>query len=162
MKQRNFWPLGIFLVTMAVVGLIIWTVNLALKNPVELENSYMTYYQDVDGRINEIQRSEKHFWGIYELKGLGYSFALSEPKGITLRLVKREGGADVSGAKATFRLTRPHTAREDIELGEGIELEAGVYATPAITFPKPGRWKLQGRLETDQGEGHFEREISVR
>ncbi|NLU35296.1 MAG: hypothetical protein GXX07_10075, partial [Wolinella succinogenes] len=53
MREKNFWPLGIFLVTMTVVGMIIWTVNLALKNPVELDNSYMSYYQQVDSNINE-------------------------------------------------------------------------------------------------------------
>ncbi|CAE09346.1 hypothetical protein WS0185 [Wolinella succinogenes] len=162
MREKNFWPLGIFLVTMTVVGMIIWTVNLALKNPVELDNSYMSYYQQVDSNINEIQQEQKRFWGLYAIKPFSSKVEMNLPQGVSIELLKRETQEGVEGAKVTFRLTRPHTAREDIDLGEGREVGKGVYATPAIQFPKEGRWKLQAMIETSEGKGYFEKELNAR
>ena len=35
--MRNYWPLGIFLLSMVVVGMIVLTIKVALTNPVELQ-----------------------------------------------------------------------------------------------------------------------------
>ena len=34
---KNYWPIGIFLLAMVVVGLIVLTIKTALNNPVEMK-----------------------------------------------------------------------------------------------------------------------------
>ncbi|MGP1580045.1 MAG: FixH family protein [Wolinella sp.] len=161
MKQRNFWPMGIVLITMSVVAMIIWTIVVALRNPVELDNSYMSHYQHVDSNINEIQKAQKHFWSLYEIPAFNRKVAMELREGLEFRLLHKGDSTGITGAKITLRLTRPHTAHEDIEPGEAFEREAGHYVTPAIYFPKPGRWILQMMIETPEAKGYFQKELAV-
>lgn len=161
MEQRNFWPLGIVLLTMSVVAMIAWTIVIALRNPVELDNSYMSHYQHVDGNINEIQKAQKYFWSLYEIPLFEHKVTMELSEGLRFRLLRRGDSVGIAGAKITLKLTRPHTAHEDIELGEALEHEAGHYSTPVIHFPKPGRWILQMMIEISEAKGYFQKELVV-
>ncbi|MGP1450184.1 MAG: FixH family protein [Wolinella sp.] len=161
MPQKNLWPLGITLVTLTVVGMIIWTVTLALKNPVELENAYMDNYQNVDLNINEIIQAQKHFFSLYAPSIQKLELSESNDR-ISVHLVKKSDSTPVSDAHITLRLTRPHTTREDIDLGTIDEMRNGLYISKAISFPSKGRWKIQTTISTDDAHGYFEQELYIR
>lgn len=59
--NKNYWPLGIFLFALVVVGLIVLTIKTAITNPVELQRMCQRSSQDVDENINEITKLQTEF-----------------------------------------------------------------------------------------------------
>jgi nitrogen fixation protein FixH len=53
----------------------------------------------------------------------------------------------------TFRLTRPHTDKEDV-LVENIPLIEGKYTIKDINITKPGRYRLQLRAKIGEAIGY--------
>ncbi len=149
-KEANFWPYAIVGMILTVVMLGAWTIKVALKNPVQLENSYMMKYQDVDEKINEILEKQR----LFDMK---YSMALDSNR---LKLGKNrvevklfdKNGMPVSGAKIKVLLTRPDTAQYDIELDE-FTYSDGRYLSREFTLEKRGRWNIVAKVELGGDEG---------
>jgi hypothetical protein len=66
--KRNYWPvlfIGIFGFTL---GMIIWTINSAIKVPVIEDHSFMKKYQDVDENYNTMMDSNSLFKSKYNVE----------------------------------------------------------------------------------------------
>ena len=50
--MKNYWPFGIFLLAMVVVGLIVLTIKVAITNPVELQGVCQQSSQYIDENSN--------------------------------------------------------------------------------------------------------------
>ena len=47
-QKRNYWPHAIVLAIFGVAGLCVWTVNMAVDNPIEIDSFYFDSYQNVE------------------------------------------------------------------------------------------------------------------
>ncbi len=150
-KEINFWPYTIVGMILTVVMLSAWTIKVALKNPVQLENSYMMKYQDVDDNINEILAKQRTFDSKYTVS-LDSNRLVNGENRVEVRLADKSG-MPVSGAKIKVLLTRPDTAQYDIELDEFTYTD-GRYLSREFTIRKSGRWNIVAKVEIGGDEGY--------
>jgi len=149
-KEINFWPYAIVGMILTVVMLSAWTIKVALKNPVQLENSYMMKYQDVDENINDILEKQRLFDTKYSIS-LDSNRLKPGKNRIEVRVSDKSGRA-VGGAKITVLLTRPDSTQYDVELKEFDYME-GRYLSEEFTLQKRGRWNIVAKVELGNDEG---------
>ncbi len=143
-KEINFWPYAIVGMILTVVMLGVWTIKVALKNPVQLENSYMMKYQDVDENINEILLKQKAFDAKYRVE-MGFN-KLSKGKNRAVVVLLDKNGKGVTGAEITALVTRPDTTEEDIEL-KNFSADKGRYSSEEFEIERGGRWNILFRIK---------------
>lgn len=145
--MKNYWPFGIFLLAMVVVGLIVLTIKVAVTNPVELQSICQRSSQEIDANINEIVKSRESFLNKYNVSFEG---ALQQDtksfRQIFLRLSNKKNGKIETDAKVSFFLTRPNTIKEDKNLGEG-ELVEGLWQSQSFEVQKEGRYQSEALIE---------------
>ncbi|RDU60293.1 hypothetical protein [Helicobacter marmotae] len=83
MKEKNYWPLAIIGVLLFGVFMVSVSITIALKNPVQDEDTYLSSKRDVDERINEIIKDQHHFLHMYKptfsfLDSQGYAITLND------------------------------------------------------------------------------------
>ncbi|WP_457592994.1 FixH family protein [Hydrogenimonas sp.] len=149
-KELNFWPYAIVGMILTVVMLAIWTIKIAIKNPVQLENSYMMKYQDVDENINEILMKQRQFKSGYDVKLDKNRLKLGSNR-VEVVVSDKEGNP-VDNAKIVALITRPDTAEFDIELKNFSNL-GGEYRSEEFNLSKSGRWNIVVRVNVGELEG---------
>ncbi|WP_457596280.1 FixH family protein [Hydrogenimonas sp.] len=150
-KERNYWPYAITGMILTVVVLGVWTVKIAVKNPVQEADTYMMKYQDVDENINEILAEQKKFFAKYRIDLSGNRFKIGQ--NVVKVAVSRVDGTPVTDAKILVVVTRPTTSRFDKRL-EKFSDEEGVYVSEPFEIDKPGRWNIQAKVEIDGLRGY--------
>lgn len=148
--MKNYWPFGIFLLTMVVVGLIVLTIKTAVTNPVELQSMCQRNSQEIDANINEITKKREVFLQKYNI---AFEGALQQDtktfRQIFMRLSDKMSGKIETNAKVSFFLTRPNTTREDQNLGEG-ELVDGLWQSETFEVRNPGRYQSEAFVEVGE------------
>ena len=148
--NKNYWPIGIFLLAMVVVRLIVLTIKTALTNPVEMKGMCGMDSQYVDENINAITQKRQAFLKQYAINFEGAKEqSINEFKMAFLRVKNLENQKIQNNAKITFFLTRPNTTQEDQKLGAG-ELVDGIYQSPAFEVKKQGRWQVEAYVEVGE------------
>ncbi len=149
-KEINFWPYTIVGMILTVVMLSAWTIKVALKNPVQLENSYMMKYQDVDENINEILLKQNRFRSRYIVALSGNRLSVGANRvevGIT-----DKNGTNIEGAQITALVTRPDTTEFDVTL-KNFTYSGSKYLSEEFNISKTGRWNILVRVNVDGDEG---------
>lgn len=148
--MKNYWPFGIFLLTMVVVGLIVLTIKTAITNPVELQGMCQRNSQEIDANINEITKKREVFLQKYNI---AFEGALQQDttsfRQVFMRLSDKMNGKIETNAKVSFFLTRPNTTREDQNLGEG-ELVDGLWQSKTFEVRNPGRYQSEAFVEVGE------------
>ncbi|MBD5165412.1 hypothetical protein [Helicobacter sp.] len=148
--MKNYWPFGIFLLAMVVVGLIILTIKTAITNPVELQSMCQRKAQEIDANINEITKKREAFLQKYNI---AFEGALQQDtktfRQVFIRLNDKMSGKIETNAKVSFFLTRPNTTREDQNLGEG-ELVEGLWQSKTFEVRNPGRYQSEALVEVGE------------
>ncbi|WDL70270.1 hypothetical protein IP364_02190 [Helicobacter winghamensis] len=145
--MKNYWPLGIFLLAMVVVGLIILTLKVAISNPVELQGICQENSQYIDENANTIAQMRARL-----LKQYNIAFEGAEEQSpnnfrqIFLRIRDKATGKIATEAKVKFFLTRPNTIQEDKILGNG-ELVDGLWQSDYFEVQKQGRYQGEALIE---------------
>ena len=145
--NRNYWPLGIFLLAMVVVGLIFLTIKTAVNNPVELTKMCQIDSQEMDENINIITKKRQEFEKKYIATFEGA--ILQSPKEfrkIFVRIRDKKDNKILTEGEVTFFLTRPHTTKEDKKLGNG-ELVDGLWESPTFQIENLGRYEAQALIK---------------
>ncbi len=150
-KEINFWPYAIVGMILTVVMLAAWTIRIAMKNPVQLENSYMMKYQDVDENINEILEKQRLFDAKYRIVLDSNRFKLGTNL-VQVGVLSKEG-IPVAGAKITVLITRPDSTQHDIKLKK-FTYKNGTYYSEEFTLKKSGRWNIVTKVELNGDEGY--------
>jgi hypothetical protein len=133
------WPWIVLGSILGVVGLSYWTVNIALKNPVQLSDLDMQDYRHFEHDANENIRARIAFDKKYSVEYVTETF---KPETATLKFkVTTRAGAPVDDADITVRLTRPGTHEYDRNVSVDTVKE-GVYTFKTVTLPKAGRWDV--------------------
>ncbi len=149
-KEINFWPYAIVGMILTVVMLSAWTIKVALKNPVQLDNSYMMKYQDVDENINEILAKQRQFRSKYDVALNGNQFTVGSNR-VTVEIFDKKG-VPVEGAKIAALVTRPDTTEFDVEL-KNFSLKGGKYLSEEFNISRSGRWNIVVRVNIGKDEG---------
>ncbi|BBG64873.1 hypothetical protein NNO_0171 [Hydrogenimonas sp.] len=150
-KEINYWPYTIVGMILTVVMLSAWTIKVALKNPVQLENSYMMKYQDVDENINDILLKQREFDGKYTI-GLESNRLKIGPNRIYVKVLSRDGDP-VKGASVRVLVTRPDTTQYDTEL-DRFSYKEGLYSSEEFNLTRSGRWNIVTRVEVGGDVGY--------
>lgn len=178
--MRNYWPLGIFLLAMVVVGLIILTLKVAITNPVELQGMCGINSQEMDENANEIAKKRKEFLEKYQVnfamqgkevfvkkKNTQRSFMEIAKSNFTqLELLLRDINKNplqdeiLKKVEIEFFLTRPHTTREDKRLGLG-KFENGLWKSQEFVIDKDGRYQSEALVKIGEDSICITQEYSV-
>ncbi len=136
-KERNFWPLMIvgFLLFGGVMGT--WTIIETQKNPVELDNSYMLGYHEVDKDINTILKNQQKFDKAYDINLL--TTKISKGKNRVEILLKDKNNNLIKNAKIEVLITRPDTTKYDKKIK--LKFNKDRYIAD-IDLDKEGRWNF--------------------
>ncbi len=136
-NEKNYWPHFIVGLVLFTIGMGVWTVMTAINNPVELDNSYMMNYHQVDADINTIIAKGKAFDKKYDLNLL--TKELKEGKNILVVEVKDKNGNAVEGVKVDILVTRPDTTKFDKKLKASFD---GKNYKAEVVLDKVGRWNI--------------------
>lgn len=66
MKEKNYWPTAIICVLLFGVFMVSVSITIAMKNPIQDENTYFAKKRVVDENINTIIKEQNLFNAIYE------------------------------------------------------------------------------------------------
>lgn len=147
--MRNYWPFGIFLLAMVVVGLIVLTLKVAISNPVELQGMCQRNSQYIDENANEIAQMRTRLLGEYNIAFEGaLRQDLKSFRQMFIHISDKKDGKIITDAKVEFFLTRPNTAKEDRNLGSG-ELVDGLWQSEYFEVKKQGRYQGEALVEID-------------
>ncbi|NPA64880.1 MAG: hypothetical protein GXO16_07905 [Epsilonproteobacteria bacterium] len=145
MKERNYWPHFIMALVLFAVVLGVWTVKVAIDNPVELDNSFMMRYQQVDERYYEIEQAQRRFDRAYRVEL--ENAKLQKGKNVLRIRVSDLNGTAMENARVELLITRPDTSRYDRKL-QAI-YEGGLYRA-TVDLPLEGRWNIVTKVEIDK------------
>ncbi|MCI5967978.1 hypothetical protein [Helicobacter sp.] len=147
--MRNYWPLGIFLLAMVVVGLIVLTLKVAISNPVELQGICQQSSQYIDENANAIAQMRARLLKQYDITFEGMQGQnLKSYRQIFLRISDKTDGRIVTDAEVNFFLMRPHTTQDDKALGSG-ELVEGLWQSQYFEVQKQGRYQSEALVKID-------------
>ncbi|WP_300743632.1 hypothetical protein [uncultured Helicobacter sp.] len=66
MKNKNYWPHAIIGILLFGVFMVSVSIAIALKNPIQDEDTFLSSKRDVDERINEIIKEQNRFLSAYK------------------------------------------------------------------------------------------------
>lgn len=151
-REVNYWPYAIVGMILTVVMLGIWTIKVAVSNPVQESDAYMMKYQDVDENINEIMAKQEAFFAKYRIDLEGNKLRLGTNR-VQVVVVRKNDGTPVEEAKIVAKVTRPTSNREDIVL-QNFQRDRDVYVSEPFELKKPGRWNIQVKVVIGDDEGY--------
>ena len=137
-NEKNYWPHFIVGLVIFTIGLGTWTVVTAINNPVEMDNSYMRNYHQVDADLNKILESGAKFDKKYQLS-LENSELKEGENELKIALKDKEGNV-INNAKIEILVTRPETTKLDKNLK--AEFDGSGYRAKVV-LDKKGRWNIQ-------------------
>ena len=153
--ERNYWPHAIVLMILGCIAACVWTVKIALNNPVEMDTFYMEKYQKVDENINQIMELQERFNAKFDLAYSTEKFQMGQ-NSITLRLSDKEGKA-INDATMFIMLSRPDSNKENQKLTP-THVENGNYTYGPFEITKPGRWQILSKIEVGEFKGYHKNE----
>jgi nitrogen fixation protein FixH len=150
-KEYNFWPYAIVGMILTVVMLGIWTIKIAVKNPVQESRAYMMKYQDVEENINELIARQKAFEAKYSIDMSQNRLRIGKNV-VRIKVTDKKSGAPVVNAKIFAIVTRPTTSKEDIRL-ETFTYKDGLYESEPFELSREGRWNIQTKVTVGDDVG---------
>jgi hypothetical protein len=152
-REKNYWPHFIIALVLFAVTMGGWTLKVAIDNPVELDNSYMMNYHEVDDRINELLKKQQEFEKFFSLRLVTKKINKGKNK-IEFEI----GGKKFEKAEVVVLLTRPDTVRYDKKIVKNI---TGKKFSIVVDLPKDGRWQFEVRVKIGKFEGYKKFELST-
>ena len=150
-KEINYWPYAIIGMILTVVILGIWTIKVAVNNPVQLDNSYMMKYQDVDEKINDILAKQKIFDSKYIINLDMNKLKVGKNK-IVISLTDIDGNM-VKNPNITAVVTRPTTTKYDILLKKFTH-DNNLFVSEDFEIKNGGRWNIEVRVKIGEDIGY--------
>jgi hypothetical protein len=144
-KQKvNFWPHFIVLSIFGVAGLCVWTVKIAVNNPVEMDSFYFDSYYNVDQDINNIILKQQAFDKKYHVTLPNKNFTIGT-NSLTIKVDEIASGKGVDDANITVVITRPNTQRLD-KKPKQLSSQDGVYSFEPFEIKNLGRWQIMSKV----------------
>ncbi len=145
--MKNYWPFGIFLLAMVVVGLITLTLKVAITNPVELQGMCQLSAQYIDENSNAITQMRNRLLSQYSFSFEGRLDPKKEAFKRLFLKIQTKDGQQVSGdVKVQFFLTRPNTNKENKNLGYG-DFTNHLWQSASFDVEKKGRYQSEALVQ---------------
>ncbi|TLD90206.1 MULTISPECIES: hypothetical protein [Helicobacter] len=179
MKEKNYWPHAIIGVLLFGVFMVSVSITIAMKNPIQDENTYFAKKRIVDENINEIIKEQTLFHNIYDYKiwlsdekGIyaNNSFifpyyapanrpdikakiptSIISPNGVKLHIELHKKLSSARINRIWFYLDSNREADKLQNLGELTNVENNLWESEVLTSLPLGRWKfvIEISYETD-------------
>ena len=143
-EKVNYWPHSIVLAIFGVFGLCVWTVNIAVNNPVELDSFYFDSYQHVEQNYNDIINSQKAFDKKYSIEIPNDNFIIGS-NSLVLGVKTIEGDNMINDANISLVITRPDTQKYD-KKPNLLSKKDGKYTFENFDIEKLGRWQIMTKV----------------
>lgn len=153
------WPWIIGLSIVGVIGFSVATVKVAISNPVELSDYGMQSYHAYDDNVNNIISAKIAFDQNYTIAFL--TPQISEKKSVIVYQVQDKSGKAIDNAKIEVVLTRPDTAKFDLNLTQP-NVSKGTYTFNAIDLPKIGRWDILAKVAIGDKQRYYNLKADTR
>lgn len=150
-NEINYWPYAIVGMILTVVLLGIWTIKVAVSNPVQLDNNYMMNYQDVDANINEILAKQKVFDSKYRVDLTQNRLKIGENR-VVVALTDIHGNP-VADAEIVAIVARPTTLKGEKKLGT-FKRDGKLYVSDTFVLERGGRWNIQVKVVVGNDIGY--------
>jgi hypothetical protein len=157
-KEENYWPHFILASILAVAGLCVWTVKIAINNPVEMDSFYFEKYQQVDENINEIILKQQEFDKKYDVVVRKDDFKIGENE--FFLNVHTKDNKFISDAKVEVTITRPDTSKYDKKL-EVSSVKEGTYIFKPFNVEKIGRWQIMSKITVNNLTSFMKNEVNA-
>lgn len=146
------WPIIIGLSIVGVIGACVWTVKVAINNPVEMSEYGMQNYHEYDRDANDIIEAKIAFDKKYSVIFLTPQI-LEKGSVIEYKVTDKEG-KDVNDASFEVILTRPDMNKYDINLSNPT-VEKGKYSFAPVDLPKAGRWDIMAKVTVGSDQRYY-------
>jgi hypothetical protein len=153
------WPIIIAVSIIGIIGACIWTIKVALNNPVQLSDYGMQGYHDYDANVNEIIKAKIAF-------DQKYTIALVTPqiseKGTVIEYsVTDKTGNAVDNASVEVVLTRPNETQHNMSLTSPTVL-SGKYTFAPVDLPLAGRWDILAKVSVGEDQRYYNLKADTR
>jgi nitrogen fixation protein FixH len=146
------WPIIIAVSIIGVIFACVWTIKVALNNPVELSNYGMQGYHDYDANANEIIEAQIAFDQNYSIEFI--TPQITEKGSVIEYKVSDKSGNAVNDAKVEVILTRPDLKEFDTNLSNPTITE-GKYIFAPVDLPKAGRWDIMAKVSVGNVQRYY-------
>ncbi len=155
LSNGRIWPYTITFLIIMVFSFCVATIVITSKLPVEISDTYMSYYQDVDANANKFIQDRIDFNRKYKIE---YMSDRINSKGTVLKYKITDLDSNpISEVSIKVIVTRPNTHKYDMELTNPTYKD-GIYSFANIVLPKEGRWDIMAKINV----GEFERFYNVK
>lgn len=158
--KRNYWPHAIIMGIILIIIACIWTVIIALDNPVEMDSYYLEKYQKVDKNINDIIKKQKIFFKKYDVEFHTKKLNLGKPSIVSFSIVDKDNNENLQKAEIMMLLTRPDSNKFNQEF-KAQNAKDGKFTFENIVVDKPGRWQFKTKIKSGEFEGFYEHEVNA-
>lgn len=138
-KEKNYYLIGLLIFGAIFISFLIYMIRVAVQNPVELDDSHMMHYRDLDKNHDQIVESGKQFDAKYVLSFSKIVVKKGIPTSLELNITDKVGKA--VDANITVLITRPDTSKHDIKITDFNKSATGFSSKP-FTVDLDGRWKF--------------------
>lgn len=146
------WPIIIALSIIGIIGACVWTIKVALNNPVEMSEYGMQNYHEYDRDANEIIAAKIAFDKKYTISFL--TPQISEKETVVEYILTDKAGQAINTAKLDVILTRPDMNKFDMNLSNPAIAE-GKYTFSPIDLPKAGRWDIMAKVSVGSDQRYY-------
>ncbi len=147
-KKRNFWPYGIVISIIFVAIMCADMVRIALANPVQMDDYYLSDYHDVDENINKIIELKSKFDKKYSID-VNFKKFTSKNNEIRIKITDKINKSDIKNAKIQLLVTRPDVSTFD-KKPKFKGIEDGYYVFEPFDVQKKGRWQIMVKIDVDK------------
>lgn len=158
--KRNYWPHAIIISIILIIIACIWTIIIALDNPVEMDSYYLEKYQQVDRNINDIIKKQKEFFSKYDIVFDTKKLNLDKPSEIIFSIIDKQTNKPLQKAEIIMLLTRPDSNKFNQEF-KTKNTKNGKFIFENIVVNKPGRWQFKTKIKNGNFEGFHEYEVNA-
>ena len=153
------WPIIIAVSIVGIIGACVWTIKVALNNPVELSDYGMQGYHDYDANANDIIEAKIAF-------DRKYVIALMTPqiseKGTLIEYnLSDKAGQAINNAAIEVILTRPDETKHNINL-TNPKIADGKYTFAPVDLPKAGRWDIMAKITVGSDQRYYNLKADTR
>jgi len=153
------WPWIVVGGILGVVGMVYWTVSVAIQNPVQMSDLDMQEARHFEHDVNAIIKAKIAFDKKYSVEYVTEDFKADGAE-VKFKVLSKEGVA-VNDANVTLKLTRPNTHEFD-QLVTLNRVENGVYSFERVTLPKEGRWDILAHIQVGKDERYLNLKADTR
>lgn len=178
--KRNYWPLLFIGLFSFAFGMIVWTINSAIKVPIQKDETFLSSYHDVDRDYNKIVESNRNFEKKFNFlikineKEFGLDFKdmflaqraiekKSLHKGafklgqnsIYISVNENESKQLIKNVQIKLRLSRPTNHSNTLDFTEKDFTTKDGINRLNVDLPLKGNWNITGQIIIGNDTGYF-------